>query len=271
MGGEAEITSLVRPRSPSLFSVDSATSAVAFPVPVRLAPDLDRRPIARVLRGSGRVHVPAIFAPDCAQRIADALAHETPWQLHLNDGDKPVNLRAEGFDALAAEERALFLDSVHANAAEQFQYLFNSYPISDAYERDGVRAPYLMRVYEFLNSEAFLGFAREVTGARQIRYADAQATLYRPGHFLTRHDDLMNGKHRLFAYVLNFTPRWKADWGGILQFIDRDGHIIEGYAPVFNALNLFRVPQEHAVSYVAPFAQCGRYSITGWLRTQRGD
>ena len=246
-------------------------SVAASPAPIRLAPGLARRAIARVLQRSGRVHIPSVLAPECAQRIAEALAHETPWQLHLNDGDKPVNLRADGFDALAGPERELFLRSVHENAAEKFQYLFNSYPISDAYERDGVREPYLMRVYEFLNSEAFLGFAREVSGAAQIRYVDAQATLYRPGHFLTRHDDLLHGKHRLYAYVLNFTPHWKVDWGGILQFIDRDGHVAEGYAPVFNALNLFRVPQEHSVSFVTPFAGAGRYSITGWLRTQRGD
>jgi len=55
-------------------------------------------------------------------------------------------------------------------------------------------------------------------------------------------------------------------WGGILQFIAEDGHLAEGYAPSFNALNLFNVPQLHAVSYVAPFAQAGRFSVNGWLR-----
>ena len=68
------------------------------------------------------------------------------------------------------------------------------------------------------------------------------------------------------AYVLNFTPRWSPDWGGILNFIDRDGHVAEGYTPAFNALNVFRVPQLHSVSCVSPYAQAGRYSITGWLR-----
>jgi SM-20-related protein len=65
---------------------------------------------------------------------------------------------------------------------------------------------------------------------------------------------------------LNLTHQWRADWGGILNFLDADGHVAEGYVPAFNALNLFRVPQRHNVSYVAPFAMNGRYSITGWLR-----
>jgi len=155
---------------------------------------------------------------------------------------------------------------VHASAGRRFQYLYDSFPISDVYERGEGRELYVMRVYEFLNSPEFLDFARRVTGVASIALVDAQATRYRPGHFLTHHDDLIAEKKRVAAYVLNFTARWVADWGGILQFISADGHVAEGYVPVFNALNLFRVPQLHAVSYVAPFAQAPRLSITGWLR-----
>ena len=70
---------------------------------------------------------------------------------------------------------------------------------------------------------------------------------------------------RLVAYVLNFTPVWNPDWGGMLLFTDERGHVEEGYVPVWNALNLMKVPQTHAVSLVAPFAGGLRYSITGWL------
>jgi Rps23 Pro-64 3,4-dihydroxylase Tpa1-like proline 4-hydroxylase len=126
-----------------------------------------------------------------------------------------------------------------------------------------------MRVQEFLNSREFLEFARDVTGMGDIAFADAQATLFRPGHFLTQHDDEVEGKNRRAAYVLSFTRRWRPDWGGILEFIDSDGHVAEGYTPRFNALNLIRVPQRHAVSYVVPWAVEGRYSITGWLRASR--
>lgn len=163
-------------------------------------------------------------------------------------------------------DRKRLLDSVYESAGQRFQYLFSNFPISDVYERGELHSLYVMRLYEFLNCTEFLEFARQVTGVRTIALTDAQATLYRAGHFLTHHDDLQSDKKRVAAYVLNFTPRWVPDWGGILQFIAPDGHIAEGYTPTFNALNLFRVPQLHAVSYVAPFAQAGRYSVTGWLR-----
>ena len=96
----------------------------------------------------------------------------------------------------------------------------------------------------------------------------SEATRYGPGHFLTAHNDNIAGKNCLAAYVINMTPFWRADWGGNLLFLGKEGHVEEGYVPCFNALNLFRVPQVHMVSHVAPFANARRYSITGWLRAR---
>ena len=64
--------------------------------------------------------------------------------------------------------------------------------------------------------------------------------------------------------MLNLTPMWRPEWGGVLQFLDSSGHIEEGYVPTFNALNLFRVPMPHFVSLVAPYGGL-RYSVTGWF------
>ena len=56
-------------------------------------------------------------------------------------------------------------------------------------------------VLEAINSETMLGLVREVTGIRTIVKADAQATLYAPGHFLTRHNDAADEKlNRRIAY-----------------------------------------------------------------------
>lgn len=226
----------------------------------------EREAIQRIYRATGRVHIPAFFDPSSAQRIAHSLQHETDWQLSLNSGDRHVDLTAEQLALLPTAQQVLLGDAITEHARYNFQYVFNNFPIHDLYTQDRRMDHPLMRVYELLNSEEFLGFAREITGIEQIAFADAQATLYRPGHFLTAHDDTVPGKNRLAAYVLNFTPQWRVDWGGILQFIDDDGHVAEGFTPSFNALNLLRVPQKHCVSFVTPAAAAGRYSITGWLR-----
>lgn len=233
--------------------------------PIELNPTLDRRTIGNVFKAHGRVHIPDVLTPASATALHQQLSSQTPWQLSLNVGERHVDLAHHQLALMPPEQRELLARRTVEQARGGFQYVFENYPLYDLY-RSGAREQPLLRVHEFLNSLGFLRFARDVTGLEQIAFADSQATRYLPGHFLTEHDDDIAGKQRLAAYVFNFTPQWRADWGGVLQFIDRDGHIAEGYAPKFNALNLFRVPQKHSVSYVTPAAAHARYSITGWLR-----
>ena len=42
--------------------------------------------------------------------------------------------------------------------------------------------------------------------------------------------------------------------------------VVDTFTPLWNSLSLFRVPQPHVVSLVAPWAGSARYSITGWFR-----
>jgi SM-20-related protein len=125
----------------------------------------------------------------------------------------------------------------------------------------------LHRVVELINSRAWLDTMRRITGLAGIRRADGQATRYVAGHFLRQHDDVMEEEGRLAAYVVNLTRDWRADWGGLLQFLDDDGEVIDTLMPRFNTISLFRVPAEHCVSPVAHFAPGARYAITGWLRS----
>jgi Rps23 Pro-64 3,4-dihydroxylase Tpa1-like proline 4-hydroxylase len=165
------------------------------------------------------------------------------------------------------EEKAKFLAHVHQPAKlGQFQYLYDNIPVYDAWHRRRGQRALLDEFFEFINGEAFLSLAGAITGAEDIGFADAQATRYRPGHFLTMHDDRVETKDRRAAYVVNLTRLWGPDWGGLTLFMDADGHIEEAFTPRFNALNIFRVPQPHSVSLVAPFAGQNRYAITGWCR-----
>ncbi len=233
---------------------------------IRLRPGIDVQASAAVFARLGRVHIPSVFPEDVAARVERALREETPWNRVFNGADKHYDLGPEAWQAIPDAKRAEIVAAVQANGRTGFAYFFENFPIADLYAAGRYRESYLMRVYEFANSSEFLDFGRQLVGAADIALADAQATCYRPGDFLTCHDDHVAGKQRRAAYVLNFTRPWSVDWGGILQFIDADGHVAEGYTPTFNALNVVRVPNPHSVSYVSPLAAGARYSITGWLR-----
>jgi Rps23 Pro-64 3,4-dihydroxylase Tpa1-like proline 4-hydroxylase len=54
------------------------------------------------------------------------------------------------------------------------------------------------------------------------------------------------------------------------MFHSASGHVEQAFTPRFNALNIFKVPQLHSVSFVAPFVPFRRYAVTGWLRSSGG-
>ncbi len=213
-----------------------------------------------------RIHIQNFLETDCALRLLRALETLPRWNTVTRSGERHLDLEASGLRKLSPSDQDRFEKAVHDRARDGFQYLFDNYPIYDAYHAGVIVSDELRALFEFLNSSAVIDFAREVTGIGDIAFADAQATRYRPGHFLTEHDDDISGKNRRAAFVFNLTNDWKADWGGLLMFIGPDGHVEEAYTPTFNALNIFTVPQRHCVSMVTPFA-ASRLSITGWFRS----
>jgi SM-20-related protein len=222
--------------------------------------------VSLIMRERGRVHIPDFLPAVYADELLCAM-RDLRWKLAISGQMNSYDLDPKEVEALPVEKRDGLVAAVHAQARSGFQFMFESYRISDEYEKGALVDGPLAAFFEAWNDDAVLGLLRAMTGDERIVYADAQATCYRPGHFLTQHDDDVDGKNRLFAFVINFTPFWRTDWGGLLMFHDEVGHVSEAFTPKFGALNILRVPQAHSVSYVAPYAGAARYSITGWLRS----
>lgn len=246
--------------------VNPATATHRDGTTLRLAARVDPDLFASVFQRFGRIHVAGILDRDSALAVHSALAANVPWQMHYNDGAAIYDIPAVEVDALSPAERETLLRPMYERARNGFQYLYDNFSMADHYARGEHLELAVMRVFEFLRSEPMLEFVRRATGIRDVVTVDGQATRYRRGHFLTVHDDRDEQKGRVAAYVLNMTPVWRADWGGVLNFFDPDGHVAEGYVPAFNAINLFQVPAPHAVSLVTPSAGGARLSITGWFR-----
>ena len=225
----------------------------------------DRAALAARLAATGRVQIPGLLDDASAETLRDEAAVRTPFQTVTLGGKGHVDLPAAWLEGLTPAQRTDMGRAAQEAATERFHYLYDNHPLWDldqAGRLDGLWKAWLA----FANSEAFLGPMREITGEPRIAFADAQVTRYRRGHFLTAHDDGIEGKNRYFAYVLNLSPRWKIEWGGLLMFHGDDGHVAEAFLPNFNSLNLLKVPALHSVSQVSLFAGDDRLAITGWLR-----
>lgn len=225
---------------------------------------------AAALARDGHVRIGNVFAEKTAQALHDHLASEVEWWRAVNRGDQTWDLGPESLAALTGEREREFLAHVHQGARDGFQFLFDSARVADAPEDRRARGLLLDRLVEAMNHPTSLTTFRALTGDPRVQLVDGQATRYLPGHFLTAHDDGNAGKNRIAAWVLGLTPQWRTDWGGLLQFHAANGDVTRALLPSFNAIHLFRVPQVHSVSLVAPFAAAPRYAVTGWLRWQ-GD
>jgi SM-20-related protein len=232
---------------------------------IRLNPRLDPRDYAATYARDGMVQVPDLLDEASAEWLDLALEHDTAWHLSLKtpEGGKllsPQEMQALGRDAIGAR-----IQKAVAEGRDGFSFIYLVYPTITtllAGEDEGHATHALV---QFFNDTPFTTFAKAVTGEASVTKIDAQATWFRPGDFLTQHDDTGVGERRA-AYTLGLTRDWRPDWGGQLMFHDANGDIERGFKPGFNVWTVFKTPRMHSVAPVAAYAGGKRRSITGWLR-----
>ena len=236
-----------------------------------LNPALDRAALACRFAADTRLQIADVLTLETARELRDVLARATPWGIALQAGThgEARTFTPEAMRDPAVQQQALAMGQATDKAAAGGDYAYRALryslveSVQQGWDPDGPHQILL----EHLNAEPFLGLMREVTGIPELAKADGSATCFAPQHFLGRHIDSHVAEGWRIAYVLNLTiDDWHPDWGGYLVFYDEAGDVVQGFRPLFNTLNLFAVPQSHAVTYVPPFAPKGRYAISGWLR-----
>lgn len=233
---------------------------------LQLNPDADAAAAAARYGEVGHAALSPVLTRPSARRLRDAALRYDGWNLVTVIEGRHREFIASEIDRLDPARRTALDELVAREAQAGFCYLYDQLNLYEGGRRGVLTDPVLKAAAALVASDAFVALGRAVTGDGAIRFADCQLTRYRPGHFLTAHDDAAEGKDRSAAFVLNLTEDWCADFGGVLQLLDSDGDISAGMTPRFNRLAVFKVPRAHAVSVVAPYAPRPRLAITGWFR-----
>lgn len=145
----------------------------------------------------------------------------------------------------------------------EFSYCFyrtykNHFPECDCLE---------CHLRKLVSSKAFIDVINEITGLKLEKNNELFLSKYSSECFLNVHNDQGNGK---IAMVINMTKHWKPQYGGNFYLLtnDRKG-VRRVLTPVFNSLNIFRIPEPngipHYVSHVVPGIKSSRYAISGWF------
>lgn len=235
--------------------------------PFALNPALAVDAIASDFARDGMVSIPGILTQECATALQTMMRGRDDWLQVIGDAERLVELDRQTRALMTDDQRAQLDQAVYAGARAGFQYRYETIRVPDEADKRRVSGDPLAAFALWWSQGEARDFLRAVTGRPDIAFADAQATAYSPGDFLTGHDDDFPGKNRVAAYVLNLTPQWRMEWGGLLAFHDDETARADALMPDFNRLNLFRVPRRHSVTEVTRAAAYRRYSITGWMRT----
>ena len=213
-----------------------------------------------MFRTHGRVQIGGFLARAGATALYEELRTSSEWRLTANKGEEIHHFDPAELARWTPEQHAALNRAVALGGRFGFQFRY------EVIRMDKTAAKLLTGFRDFMSSPEVVALMRAITGAADIAFADAHASRYHPGHFLTAHDDGAEQMNRRAAYVMNLTPQWRPDWGGLLQFYDAHGNVTRAFTPAFNVLNLFAVPQHHSVTWVTPLAAAPRYAVTGWLR-----
>lgn len=234
----------------------------------RLNPALDRDQLARDFAAKRRVQIRDFLETEGAALLHSEMRRRDDWDQVINSGAKVFDLDRPACAALSPQQRDALDQAVYAGARDGFQHRYAAIRVPDDEELRRASQDPFTRFALWLSGGEARDLLRAVIGRAELEFADAQATAYAPGDFLTAHDDDVSGKKRLAAYVFGLTPQWRTEWGGLLLFHDAEGDVERALLPRFNTLNIFAVPQLHSVSEVTRAAPYRRYSITGWLRSR---
>lgn len=235
-------------------------------IELRLNSALDAGEYAHAYATDKVVQVPNLFEEDAAAALERVLLG-TPWRLLCqNEFGENILLSQEQLKIMRPEARRELEGGVRERAARNLGYIYYAYPMIEALKRGLDRDHPIHALTMFLNSPAFVSFARTIIGDPRVTKIDAHASNYQRGHFLTRHMDEGAQKERRAAYTIGFSRDWQPDWGGLLLFFDDKFDISRGFIPRFNTLTVFDGMMPHAVTSISPFTPSPRLSIAGWFR-----
>jgi SM-20-related protein len=214
---------------------------------------------------AGRVLIRDVLDVSSAQQLTDTLLSGLDWELTTRFQGETRNVAHAKLHQMSAAQREQLRDAILRGAKQDFQFEFLEYSLRDANLEALGQQHVLVHLLNALRGDVGKALFCKLLGLEGIAHITAFVSRYEQGHFLMPHTDHVTGEQREAAFVLNLSPRWKPEWGGLLQFIGVHGDVTETFVPHHNTLSLFKVPQPHMVSFLTPLAESPRLAVAGWI------
>ena len=232
-------------------------------------PNLNTHSLKADYQQDQRLAIPEFMQDSIAERMHTACDKHIPYQLQYVLEGKYQSMNPAELAQLSVQEAERINNQISLAATQGIGFLYEGYLRSRAKQLPDTaefkELNFLHSIFDYMGSTEVLNQIKQITGDQDINGVEPQYTRFTSGHFLTRHQDIVPGRNRRFAFVLSLSKNWHPDWGGLLQFYQKDGTPRDAWMPRFNVLSVFHVRHIHAVTYVTPYANAPRLSLTGWF------
>jgi len=231
----------------------------------------DAQRLARRFHSQGTLRIENFLQPACAAMLYTVMVKNVRWRTLVLSQQQLLGtpLYEAGASSFDHDPEAIALANSSARSGQAALYdVDRLYPEDEVVPASAAASDEGLGPFELRISNRLLELIRIVSAEPLFQQIAVQANRFRPGHFEMFHSGTWSadktGKRRA-TFILNLTPEWRPDWGGLLQYRSRDAACIRGWMPTFNSLDLITFPRGWWVSAVSTIAQGARLSLNGRL------
>lgn len=199
-----------------------------------------------------------IFNASFAEKVIQDLVRNTEFEnVFFIDGEQFAMTDAQ-LAGLPESNRNQLVKQIHDSASNGEGYLYSKRTVINDSSANACS-----EVLKWLNSDETIELVTDITGLSDLSYALCDGVRFSKGQFLTDKANRITSKFEKIGFMLDFTPDWNINWGGLLHLhsVYEDSGVT--FTPVFNNMILFDASFDYSVTYLANYIKYNRYSLMG--------
>jgi SM-20-related protein len=204
-----------------------------------------------------------IWSATFAEKVIQNIVRNIAFVNHFIVDGEQMQLTDEQLKNLDREKQQALFQRIHLQASQGQGHLYAKRECDNNSPQIDVGA--LKDTITWLGAEPTLDMISDITGKKPLTDSSCTITRFSQGQFLTTNTFTKLEEKSKIGFILDLTPDWKADWGGLLQLHAEDGEPAIAFTPKFNNLILFDASRPFSISYLAPYIKYYKYSLMGWF------
>lgn len=219
----------------------------------------------RDFRDFGHAVVEDIWKAAFAEQVIQNIVRNVSFLQCFYAGNEQKELSEKQLSELPQEERQSLFQQIHAEAGKGLGHYYARWQCDSQGQQSASGA--LHSALTWLTNEDNLDLVRDISGIKNLNSVGCMVCRFSQGQYISQRVSGEEDQQRKLAFIIDLTPEWKPEWGGLLHLHATDEQPATFFTPSFNQLTLFDAQKPWSLSYVAPYIKYYRYSLVGWFNT----